>query len=100
MRSASHQSDEWEEEEDEQRRGSRKHSFQRKRDSRDKAKTAEEETEETEDYWFVCRRWFAKGEDDGKIVRELLPTDEHGHPIDTGLEGGCRGVMVGGGKVG
>ena len=43
--------------------------------------------EETEDYWFVCNRWFAKSEDDGKIVRELLPTDEHGHNLDIGLKG-------------
>ena len=102
MRSASHQSDEWDTE-DEQRRGSRKHSFQRKRESRDKGKTPgekTEETEETEDYWFVCRRWFAKREDDGKIVRELLPTDEHGHPLDTGLEGGCWRIMMDGRESG
>ena len=43
--------------------------------------------DETEDYWFVARKWFAKGEDDGKIVRELLPTDEHGNKLDTGLQG-------------
>ncbi len=40
-----------------------------------------------EEYWFVCNRWFAKGEDDGKIVRELLPTTEGGVPLDTGLSG-------------
>ena len=32
-------------------------------------------------------RWFAKAEDDGKIVRELLPTDEHGNALETGLQG-------------
>ena len=42
---------------------------------------------EVEEYWFVCNRWFAKGEDDGKIVRELLPTTEEGQPLDTGLQG-------------
>ena len=40
-----------------------------------------------EDYWFVCKRWFAKDEDDHKIVRELLPTDEKGNALDTGLQG-------------
>ena len=40
-----------------------------------------------EEYWFVCNRWFAKKEDDGKIVRELLPTTEGGIPLDTGLSG-------------
>jgi len=42
---------------------------------------------EVEEYWFVCSRWFAKGEDDDKIVRELLPTTEDGQPLDTGLQG-------------
>ena len=42
---------------------------------------------EVEEYWFVCGRWFAKGEDDGKIIRELLPTTEDGQPLDTGLQG-------------
>ena len=35
----------------------------------------------------MCNRWFAKNEDDGKIVRELLPTTEGGIPLDTGLSG-------------
>lgn len=84
MRSMSrHSDDEWDSDDD-QRKRSRKHSFLRKVDRESK----DREEEETEDYWFVCRRWFAKGEDDGKIVRELVPTDEHGQPIDTGLEGG------------
>jgi len=41
----------------------------------------------TEDYWFICKRWLARDEDDGKIVRELLATDEHGKPLEGGLEG-------------
>ena len=40
-----------------------------------------------ETYWFVCRRWFDKGEDDGQIKRELLPTDEDGKALEGGLEG-------------
>ena len=82
----SHHSDEFDSDDDNQKKRSRKHSFLRKMDKEEKEERDKDE-EETEDYWFVCRRWFAKGEDDGKIVRELLPTDEHGHPIDTGLEG-------------
>ena len=29
-------------------------------------------------YMFVVNRWFAKNEDDGQIVRELVPTDATG----------------------
>ena len=42
-----------------------------------------------EEYWFICDRWLAKGEDDGKIVRELVPTDEKGNAIKSGLQGKC-----------
>ncbi|XP_013416715.1 lipoxygenase homology domain-containing protein 1 isoform X2 [Lingula anatina] len=55
---------------------------------KDKNKDEEEDDEqkddvvdETEDYWFLCNRWFAKGEDDGQIVRELMATDEQGKPL-------------------
>ena len=67
----------------------RKKSFRRKFDKSDNQKEdrANVTDDDTEDYWFVCNRWFAKGEDDGKIVRELLPTDEDGNPIDSGLRG-------------
>ena len=41
----------------------------------------------TEDYWFLCKRWLARSEDDGKIVRELIATDEHGKPLKGGLQG-------------
>ncbi|XP_048241483.1 lipoxygenase homology domain-containing protein 1-like isoform X2 [Haliotis rufescens] len=37
--------------------------------------------DETEDYWFFVDRWFAKGEDDNQIVRELIPTDERGNRL-------------------
>ena len=40
-----------------------------------------------EDYWFVCNRWFAKSEDDGMIVRELMLTDERGIPLDPRYKG-------------
>ncbi|XP_060561299.1 lipoxygenase homology domain-containing protein 1-like [Ruditapes philippinarum] len=54
-------------------------------------KTVEEESDEydgteTEDYWFLVDRWFARSEDDKQIVRELIPTDEKGRPIKGGLE--------------
>jgi len=32
-------------------------------------------------YHFICNRWLAKSEDDGQIVRELVPTDENGNPF-------------------
>jgi len=58
-------------------------------EERTRTKNADDDEvgDDTEDYWFVCRRWFAKGEDDGKLVRELVPTDEHGNKLDTGLQG-------------
>ncbi|XP_063957148.1 lipoxygenase homology domain-containing protein 1-like [Lytechinus pictus] len=33
---------------------------------------------ETDKCIFICNRWLARSEDDGQIVRELVPTDEHG----------------------
>lgn len=45
----------------------------------------------TEDYWFICKKWLARSEDDGKIVRELIATDESGKPLDGGLEGKVEG---------
>lgn len=41
----------------------------------------------TEDYWFICKRWLARSEDDGKIVRELIATDESGKALEGGLKG-------------
>lgn len=31
-------------------------------------------------YLFVCNRWLARDEDDGQIVRELVPVDSSGRP--------------------
>jgi len=31
---------------------------------------------------FECNRWFAKNEDDGAIVRELVPTKVHQEAVD------------------
>ena len=33
-------------------------------------------------YTFPCKRWLAKGEDDGAIVRELVPRDVTGEIVD------------------
>ncbi|CAF0968400.1 unnamed protein product [Rotaria sp. Silwood1] len=30
-----------------------------------------------EEYWFVCREWFDKGQGDKQTIRELLPTNEN-----------------------
>ena len=30
------------------------------------------------EYIFLCNRWLAKNEDDGKIVRELVPSTKSG----------------------
>lgn len=32
-------------------------------------------------------KWFSKGEGDKQIVRELIPTDEKGHPLKGALDG-------------
>ena len=67
-----------EEDEDVRRRG---------RGRREKERDGDEAQEDVEEYWFVCKRWFAKNEDDHKIVRELLPTTEDGKLLDGGLQG-------------
>ncbi|CAH1787210.1 unnamed protein product [Owenia fusiformis] len=75
---------------DDDSRNKKKKNYQRKFDDKERRKSRDDEKddkdEDIEEYWFVCNHWFAKGEDDGKIVRELLPTDEDGNPLDTGLE--------------
>ncbi len=37
--------------------------------------------EDVEEVFFLVNRWFAKDEDDGQIVRELVPTDKNGKPL-------------------
>ncbi|KAK7479806.1 hypothetical protein BaRGS_00028986, partial [Batillaria attramentaria] len=46
----------------------------------------EDEEDDTEDYWFFVNQWFARGEGDGEIVREFIPTDEQGRPLKGNLE--------------
>jgi len=38
-------------------------------------------------YLFVCNRWLARDEDDGQIVRELVPMDSDGKPRRSSLAG-------------
>lgn len=38
-------------------------------------------------YLFVCNRWLARDEDDGQIVRELVPVDASGKPRRGSLAG-------------
>lgn len=38
-------------------------------------------------YLFVCHRWLARDEDDGQIVRELVPVDASGKPRRSSLAG-------------
>ena len=38
-------------------------------------------------YLFVCNRWLARDEDDGQIVRELVPVDASGKPRRSSLAG-------------
>jgi len=42
---------------------------------------SDDEIDDEEDdcnYIFPCNRWLAKGEDDGQIIRELIPYDSTG----------------------
>ena len=32
-------------------------------------------------FMFPCNRWFAKNEDDGQIIRELVPYDASGNRL-------------------
>ena len=54
-----------------------------------KRKVSKGDVEEFDDedecnYMFVVNRWFAKSEDDGQIVRELVPTDSSGNRTRNG----------------
>lgn len=63
---------------------------QESRDRRRKSRGAEvEEMGDGDDYnyLFVCNRWLARDEDDGQIVRELVPVDASGRPKRGSLPG-------------
>ncbi|XP_071795423.1 lipoxygenase homology domain-containing protein 1-like [Asterias amurensis] len=59
------------------RKSKLKHRSRSDDDERDEAEEAPELTK----YLFVCNRWLARSEDDGQIVRELVPTDEAGNVL-------------------
>lgn len=63
--------------------------MQRKPGSLDAVIEEDESNDETEDYWFFVSQWFARGEGDGEIVREFIPTDAKGQPLKGALEGEC-----------
>ena len=46
--------------------------------SRDGDDDDEGNDENDYEYLFLCNRWLAKNEDDGKIVRELVPSTKSG----------------------
>ena len=54
-----------------------------------------EEMSEGDDYnyLFVCNRWLARDEDDGQIVRELVPMDATGRPRRDSLPGKLSVIM-------
>uniref|UniRef100_H2ZAW7 PLAT domain-containing protein n=1 Tax=Ciona savignyi TaxID=51511 RepID=H2ZAW7_CIOSA len=45
--------------------------FVHKTSKRKKRRRGQFNQSEVETYWFVCKRWFDKSEDDGQIIREL-----------------------------
>lgn len=40
-----------------------------------------EDVRDTDEYFFLVNKWFARDEDDKQIVREIVPTDERGRPL-------------------
>jgi hypothetical protein len=56
------------------------------KDSRHGSRSSLNADDDVESYYFFVDKWFAKDEDDRQIVRELVPTDEHGRPL-IGLDG-------------
>ena len=52
----------------------------RKKRKRKPRRGDDDEDSEQDDgkYIFLCNRWLARNEDDGQIVRELVPTDSSG----------------------
>ena len=64
---------------------------------RNRRQSREAEVEEMSDgddynYLFVCNRWLARDEDDGQIVRELVPMDASGRPRRDSLPG--KQIMI------
>ena len=58
------------------------------RKNRRKSEDVEEMADGDEyNYLFVCNRWLARDEDDGQIVRELVPMDSSGKPRRGSLAG-------------
>lgn len=49
-------------------------------------RSSDDRLDEIEEYWFICKRWFARDEDDKKIVREIVATDADGKPLEGGLK--------------
>ena len=64
---------------------SRKKKKKKKKKTNELKASVEEFDDEDEcNYLFVVNRWFAKNEDDGQIVRELVPTDASGNRVRSG----------------
>ena len=63
-----------------------KESRKKRRKSRD-AEVEEMGDGDDYNYLFMCNRWLARDEDDGQIVRELVPVDASGKPRRGSLAG-------------
>ncbi|XP_078580092.1 lipoxygenase homology domain-containing protein 1-like isoform X2 [Branchiostoma floridae x Branchiostoma japonicum] len=76
--------------EDEKKKKDKKKDKKKKKKSKKDSSSSSSDSEKEEDwkksnaevYLFVANRWFAKDEDDKQIVRELVPTDESGKPLE------------------
>lgn len=55
-------------------------------DTKTQPSTNQPRTEKPSEYWFLVNRWFDTSEDDKKIEREIVATDEQGHPIKTPID--------------
>ncbi|KAH9519113.1 Lipoxygenase y domain-containing protein 1 [Bulinus truncatus] len=64
----------------------RRSNFKGSKSRLDAVKEEDEEDIDIEEYWFFVNKWFAKGEGDKLIVRELVPTDKEGRPLHGSLQ--------------
>lgn len=46
-----------------------------------KTKESYKNDPQNEQIFFLVNKWFARDEDDGQIVREIVPTDSRGRPL-------------------
>ena len=74
---------------DEERTGKKKKSRKKSDRHGDDDEDEDNGDENNYEYLFLCNRWLAKNEDDGEIVRELVPSTKSGLKRRNTLSGKC-----------